>query len=386
MAQTINIIFGANTVGGTADVITATYSPSLTALTNKRTLTFKATADNTGAVTFSPDGLTVRAVTKKGGTVLVAGDIKQNMICLIQYDLTNTRWELLNPAKDIGSNGLQEILDISNVMEGYVQSASGQEYLYIENLGGLRIGAKNGDVDIFLNSLTGDLYAQATGTFTLDAPNINLPNETASRYLFLDASKNITTKTTADILSEIGAQPLDSDLTTIAGLTATTDNFIQSKSSAWASRTPAQVSADLTANLLIGYQGFSIEGGLDSNTNPADSTIYYIGSRESQAIVSVGGARRMPTPTGTIDKVIIWLRVGGLLGTSENSTFAIRLNNTTDTVLSSTVKLDTADQMLVYTGVNIACTQNDYVELKWTTPAWVTNPANISLEMLILLK
>lgn len=42
-----------------------------------------------------------------------------------------------------------------------------------------------------------------------------------------------------------GKQPLDSDLTTLAGLTATTDNFIQSKASAWASRTVAQVKVDL---------------------------------------------------------------------------------------------------------------------------------------------
>lgn len=40
-------------------------------------------------------------------------------------------------------------------------------------------------------------------------------------------------------------QPLDSDLTTIAGLTATTDSFIQSKSSAWSARTIAQVKTDL---------------------------------------------------------------------------------------------------------------------------------------------
>jgi hypothetical protein len=46
-------------------------------------------------------------------------------------------------------------------------------------------------------------------------------------------------------------QPTDGDLTTIAGLTATTDNFIQSKSSAWASRTVAQVSADLQGTGLI---------------------------------------------------------------------------------------------------------------------------------------
>lgn len=48
-------------------------------------------------------------------------------------------------------------------------------------------------------------------------------------------------------------QPLDSDLTTIAGLTATTDNFIQSKSSAWASRTPTQVAADLVSPLSSSF-------------------------------------------------------------------------------------------------------------------------------------
>lgn len=42
-----------------------------------------------------------------------------------------------------------------------------------------------------------------------------------------------------------GYQPLDSGLTTIAGLTATTDSFLQAKGSAWAARTVAQVKTDL---------------------------------------------------------------------------------------------------------------------------------------------
>lgn len=50
---------------------------------------------------------------------------------------------------------------------------------------------------------------------------------------------------TAAMLTTLGAQPVDADLTTIAGLTATTDNFLQAKSSAWASRTVAQVLTDL---------------------------------------------------------------------------------------------------------------------------------------------
>jgi hypothetical protein len=46
-----------------------------------------------------------------------------------------------------------------------------------------------------------------------------------------------------------GKQPVDADLTTIAGLTATTDNVIQSVAGAWASRTPAQ------AKTALGFMG-----------------------------------------------------------------------------------------------------------------------------------
>lgn len=60
--------------------------------------------------------------------------------------------------------------------------------------------------------------------------------------------------------AQAASQPLDSDLTTIAGLTATTNNFLQSKSSAWASRTPTQVTADLIT--AIGDSGSGGTKGL----------------------------------------------------------------------------------------------------------------------------
>lgn len=58
-----------------------------------------------------------------------------------------------------------------------------------------------------------------------------------------------------NLVTDLAAkQPLDSDLTTIAGLTATTDNFLQAKASAWASRTPTQVAADLVTPLSSSFQ------------------------------------------------------------------------------------------------------------------------------------
>lgn len=86
--------------GGTADAITATYSPAITALVNGQLCCVRATAANaTTTPTFAPNGLTARTIVKKGGSALAVGDISADGHELIlRYDLTNTQWELLNPA------------------------------------------------------------------------------------------------------------------------------------------------------------------------------------------------------------------------------------------------------------------------------------------------
>lgn len=80
-------------------------------------------------------------------------------------------------------------------------------------------------------------------TTPVDADSIGLVDSAASNVgkKVTWANVKATLKTYFDTLYQV----LNSNLTTIAGLTATTDNFIQAKSSAWASRTIAQVLADL---------------------------------------------------------------------------------------------------------------------------------------------
>lgn len=91
--------------GGTADAITATYSPAIVTLVDGLTLRFRATAANaTTTPTFAPNGLTAHTITKKGGGAVVVGDIAGNLTeCIVTYNLANTRWELLNPTNTFGT-------------------------------------------------------------------------------------------------------------------------------------------------------------------------------------------------------------------------------------------------------------------------------------------
>jgi len=86
--------------GGTADAITATYSPAVVALSDGLMVAFRASAANTTTTpTFAPSGLTAHTITKNGGSALLAGDISAALDeTLVRYNLSNTRWELLNPA------------------------------------------------------------------------------------------------------------------------------------------------------------------------------------------------------------------------------------------------------------------------------------------------
>lgn len=86
--------------GGTADAITATYAPAISALVDGQLCYFRASAANaTTTPTFSPNGLTARTIVLEGGSALRVNEIPAaNAEVILRYNLANTRWELLNPA------------------------------------------------------------------------------------------------------------------------------------------------------------------------------------------------------------------------------------------------------------------------------------------------
>ena len=84
------------TAAGTADVITATGAPTITAYATGNSYYFTATGANTTNVTLNVDGLGAKAVTKNGSTALVAGDIPSGAEAHVVYD--GTRFQLINPS------------------------------------------------------------------------------------------------------------------------------------------------------------------------------------------------------------------------------------------------------------------------------------------------
>lgn len=109
-----------------------------------------------------------------------------------------------------------------------------------------------------------DTYATLTPT-TVGQSLITLTNPAAVTFLRVNADNTVTARSASNFRTDLSLVPgadvevHDADLTTIAGLTATTDNFIVSVASAWASRTPAQVKTTLA---------------LDNVTNESKATMF----------------------------------------------------------------------------------------------------------------
>ena len=90
---------------GTANALTAAFTPTFVTLTDGMQLNVRALlANTTAAPTFAPDAVAAHPITKLGGAPLVAGDIAGPLHELqLRYNLANTRWELLNPACPYGN-------------------------------------------------------------------------------------------------------------------------------------------------------------------------------------------------------------------------------------------------------------------------------------------
>lgn len=146
----------------------------------------------------------------------------------------------------------------------------------------------------------------------------------------------------------------------------TSGNVLTSNGTDWTSAAPAG-----------GSSGTMI---LSTGTNQAtvvDATTYYWGLN---SVTTTAGSFLARTPvaiTGTITALYGSVSFGGS-PSSENLTLAIRLNNTTDTTLTSTFNLSGGSQAISFTGLSLSVVPGDYLQFKVIMPTFATNPTNMS--------
>jgi len=121
--------------------------------------------------------------------------------------------------------------------------------------------------------------------------------------------------------------------------------------------------------------GYTLQASAGTTTvNPTDATTYYTGI---ESITTTAAGNRIYVPrAGTIKSCVIHF-VSGVVGTAETGTVYLRINNTTDVTVSAAVVNNSSPTVYTNTALSQAVSAGDYIELKWLTPTWVTNPTSV---------
>lgn len=194
---------------------------------------------NSAGATVTNNGTNnVFVVTDTGASkgIVYAADYSANFT---NESLVSKRW--------VQNNTLSTTLTATHIFVGNGSNVATDVALTLNGTGGT-FALSNAGVITFPNANTstrGLLLAADWNTFNgkQDALSGTGFVKISGTTISYDNSTYLTTSSAAS-----SYQPLDSDLTTIAGLTTTTDNFIVSVAGAWASRTPAQVKTTLSLN------------------------------------------------------------------------------------------------------------------------------------------
>lgn len=116
---------------------------------------------------------------------------------------------------------------------------------------------------------------------------------------------------------------------------------------------------------------------------PADATTYYFGFPSS--IVPDVNATYHKTVVPTACRIVGFASVlRTAVASNENWSIYVRVNNTTDYLLSSTFEASSVSalNMTKYTyNLNIPMSAGDYYELKMVSPVWETNPTGLYIKI-----
>lgn len=117
--------------------------------------------------------------------------------------------------------------------------------------------------------------------------------------------------------------------------------------------------------------------------SPADSTTYYLSPFDGALGTNAANLKTRIPRTGKVLAVYLDGLVTGTLASADNITVSFRLNDTTDTTISSTVTLNATPFSFSNTGLGISVSAGDYFNIKVATPAFATNPTSVYMQAMV---
>lgn len=119
-------------------------------------------------------------------------------------------------------------------------------------------------------------------------------------------------------------------------------------------------------------------------SSPADSTTYYFGPHWARPLATTAANHKIRFPrAGKITRITIETLVVTTVATTENITASFRLNDTTDTTITSVMQLDQSSETFTNSGLSIAVAAGDYGCIKLAMPAFATNPVDVCVNVQI---
>jgi len=107
-------------------------------------------------------------------------------------------------------------------------------------------------------------------------------------------------------------------------------------------------------------------------SSPADTTPFYFGTKPAAISTTAGQNKIYIRKAGTL-KIAEIYTYAGTAGTAEAVSMYVRVNNTTD-YLISTLSVSANERVHTNSALSIPLAVGDYIEIKCIPPIWATNP------------
>jgi hypothetical protein len=181
--------FWSASAGGTANALTATFSPAIGALGAQQVAIRVAAANTSATPTFAPDGLTAETIVKANNQPLAAGDLPgAGAWALLKRDTALGKWVLLNPAASSTSNWRPSPITASGQTAlTFTGGSAGLRQLILQIVGLSTSGTSQWQIRVGSGSIQSSGYASASGR-TNNANNSLVASYSAGFGVIADAA------------------------------------------------------------------------------------------------------------------------------------------------------------------------------------------------------